>query len=45
MDDVRLKLVNQLAHLARRAERVVPLNHTHINAALARLICKRTGAE
>ena len=45
VDDVRLKLIHQIAHGVRRAERVVPLDDAHINTALPRLVRKRAVAE
>ena len=45
VDDIRPELVHQVAHRARRAERVMPLDHAHVNAALTRLVRKRARAE
>ena len=45
VDNVRPELVHQVAHRARRAERVMPLDHADVDAALARLIRKRACAE
>ena len=45
VDDIRLELVDQITHGVRRAQRVVPLNDAHVNAAFARLVRKRAGAE
>ena len=42
---IGLERIYQVAHGPCRAERIVPLDHAHINAALARFIRKRTCAE
>ena len=45
MDNVGFERIYQVAHGSCRAERIVPLDHAHINAALACFIRKRTRAE
>ena len=45
VNNVGLERIYQVAHGPCRAERIVPLDHAHINAALARFIRKRTCTE